>query len=77
MARDEPDAALGDQLYPLTQSGAGGQCVAEQLLDGVVAVNVGVIEAGDAQVEALFDPAKASSHVEVPARHAPGAGHDG
>ncbi len=75
VARHELDATLGHQLQPVAQPRLGGQRRAEQPFAGVAAVDVGVVERGDAQVEAAVDEAQQRAGVHAPLTQPPHAGH--
>jgi hypothetical protein len=48
--RDGLDATLGHQLQPIPEGWFQGQGTAKELLAGIVAIDVGVIKGGNAQV---------------------------
>ena len=72
----QADAALADQLQPVSQRRPKGQRLAEQRLDGVAAVDVRVVEAGDAQVGPAFDPPQPLGRRPPLLVQPPGAGDD-
>jgi len=76
LAGQELDAALADDLDALAQAGLGAQGFAEQGLDAVVAVDVGVVEGGHAEGDAFLDKGDARRHRHVPFAQAPHAGND-
>jgi hypothetical protein len=73
---EQLDAALADELHPLAQVRRQRERLAEQRLDRVAAVDVGVVEGGDAAVKALLDPAQPLARGPTPVGHAPAAGDD-
>ena len=52
---DQGDAALGDDLELFAQGGGQGQGLAESSLNAVTAVDVRMVDRGDAQLDAGFD----------------------
>jgi len=71
------DAALGDQLHALPQLRSERERFAEERFHGVATIDVGVIETGDAQIEALLDPPQPFLRRPVPRGHTPDPGDDG
>jgi len=57
------DAALGDDLDAIAQPEVACQRLPEQRFNLIVAVDVGMIETADAQIEAPSDEALDFSHV--------------
>ena len=76
LRRDQLDAAFADQFDPVAQRRLAPQRFAEQALDAVAAVDVGMVEAGHAERDALLDEADALLDRHAPLRHAPHAGDD-
>jgi hypothetical protein len=75
--RHQLDADLADQLDALAQPRLQRERLAEQAFDAVAAVDVGMVEAGHAELDALLDPAQALLRRPFPRGQAPGAGDDG
>ena len=69
------DVTFGDDLHPLAQAGVGAQGVAQNGLGRVTAIDIGLIEGGNALIQTGLnlglDMAQSEVSLSSPSRHMP------